>query len=232
MAAMHFVLVHGAYHGAWCWDRLRGELEGGGHTTSAVDLPNEDPDAGAERYADEVLAAIPNTPDAIVLVGHSMAGLTIPIVAGRIKTRMAIYLCALLPVPGLSFDAQHVDLDTGFVPSETAISNPDGSASWPERGAIEVFYHDCDPQVAKASAQRLRPQQWRVTQEVTPLREWPSVPSMYVTCIDDRAVSRAYSSRAAREQLGVESIEMPGGHSPFLSRPRELARQMLRAASS
>jgi pimeloyl-ACP methyl ester carboxylesterase len=232
MAAMHFVLVHGAYHGAWCWDLLRDEFERGGHTTSAVELPNEDPDAGAERYADEVLASVPKTPYGIVLVGHSLAGLTIPIVAGRIKTRISIYLCALVPIPGLSFDGQHVDLDTGFVPSERAIGNQDGSSSWPERGAIEVFYQDCDPGVAKAAAQRLRPQQWRVTQEVTPLREWPSVPSVYINCIDDRAVPRAYSLRAAREQLGVESIEMPGGHSPFLSRPRELARHMLRAASS
>jgi pimeloyl-ACP methyl ester carboxylesterase len=230
MAAMHFVLVHGAYHGAWCWDLLRRELEGTGHTTSAVDLPNEDPAAGAERYAGAVLAATPNTANGIVLVGHSLGGLTIPIVAGRIRTRMAIYLCALIPVPGLSFDAQHADFDTGFRPSETAVANPDGSASWPERGAIEVFYHDCDPEIAIASAQRLRRQQWRITQEVTPLREWPSVPSAYITCADDRVVSKAYSGRAARELLQVESIEMPGGHSPFLSRPKELARQMLRAA--
>jgi hypothetical protein len=157
MAAMHFVLVHGAYHGAWCWDLLRRDLEAEGHSTSAVDLPNEDPHAGSERYADEVLATVPKTPDGIVLVGHSLAGLTIPIVAARTNTRMAIYLCALLPVPGLSFDAQHADLDTGFTPSERPVENPDGSVSWPERGAVEIFYHDCDPKIATASARRLRP---------------------------------------------------------------------------
>jgi Alpha/beta hydrolase family len=226
MAAMHFVLVHGAYHGAWCWDPLRTELEAAGHSTSAVDLPNEDPNAGAERYADEVIAEVPKTPGEIVLVGHSLAGLTIPIVAARTKTRMAIYLCALLPIPGVSFDAQQADFDTGFRPSETAVSNPDGSASWPERGAVEAFYQDCDPTVALASARKLRPQQWRVTQEVTPLRAWPAVPAAYILCADDRVVSRAYSSHAARELLGVEAIEMPGGHSPFLSRPKELANQL------
>jgi pimeloyl-ACP methyl ester carboxylesterase len=230
MAAMHFVLVHGAYHGAWCWDLLRNELEAEGHATSAVDLPTEDPEAGAERYADEVLAAAPKTSDGIVLVGHSLAGLTIPVVAARTKMRMAIYLCALLPVPGLSFDDQHATFGTGFTPSERPVENPDGSASWPERGAIEMFYQDCDPDVAIVAARKLRPQQWRVTQELTPMREWPAAPAAYIMCTDDRAVSPAYSSRAAREQLRVDAIEMSGGHSPFLSRPKELAAQLVSLA--
>ena len=232
MTAMHFVLVHGAYHGAWCWDMLRTELEAKGHATSAVDLPNEDPDAGAERYAEVVLATVNETPEGIVLVGHSLAGLTIPIVAARTKTRIAIYLCALLPLPGLSFDAQHADNDAGFTPSQTPTEHRDGSVSWPERAAVEIFYHDCDPDLALASARKLRRQQWGITHEVTPLREWPPTPTAYIMCTDDRAVSRADSARAARERLQVEAIEMPGGHSPSLSRPRELAAQMLSLAGS
>src|SRR6267378_2655302 len=80
---MHFVLVHGAYHGAWCWDELRTELSSGGHASTAVDLPCDDPDAGAERYVDEILNAIPKQADAVVMVGHSLAGLIIPIAAPR-----------------------------------------------------------------------------------------------------------------------------------------------------
>src|ERR1700688_862361 len=108
---MHFALVHGAYHGAWCWDRLRTELERDGHTTSAADLPCEDPEAGAERYAQLVLAAIPPGTEA-VLVGHSLGGLTIPVVASRTPTLMTVYLCALIAVPGLSFDAQQTHIGT------------------------------------------------------------------------------------------------------------------------
>jgi pimeloyl-ACP methyl ester carboxylesterase len=226
LAGMHFVLVHGAYHGAWCWDALRGELDVAGHSSSAVDLPCEDPDAGAERYADEVVASVPRMAGGVVLVGHSLGGLTIPIVALRIKTVLTIYLCALLPVPGLSFDAQHAGAGTAFKPSEPPVGHPDGSSSWPQRGAIEIFYHDCDPAVAIASARKLRRQQWRITQEVTPLRERPNMPAAYLLCADDRAVSHAYSSSASREQLGIEAIEMPGGHSPFLSRPKVLATQL------
>lgn len=228
---MHFVLVHGAYHGSWCWDELRTELERGGHPSSAVDLPIDDPDAGAERYVDDVVRAIPKQADAVVVVGHSIAGLIIPVVASRSRTAMTIYLCGLLPVPGLSFDAQHAGNAAGYTPSESASSHADGSVSWPEQGAIELFYQDCAPHVAQAAARRLRRQFWKVTQEVTPLRQWPAVPTAYILCTDDRAISRAYALRAARRQLGIDPIELPGGHSPFLSRPRVLAQALVRAAS-
>ncbi len=228
---MHFVLVHGAYHGAWCWDELRTELERGGHSSTAVELPIEDPDAGAERYVDEVLQAVPRHADAVVMVGHSLAGLTIPIAASRTRTAMTIYLCALLPVPGLSWDAQRAGFGTGFEPSEPAVEHEDGSASMPERAAIEVFFHDCPPEVALAAARRLRRQHWKITRELTPLRQWPEVRSAYILCVDDRMVSREYGRRAARLQLGIDPIELPGGHSPFLSRPRDLAQTLVRAAS-
>jgi pimeloyl-ACP methyl ester carboxylesterase len=227
---MHFSLVHGAYHGAWCWDLLRKELERDGHSTSAVDLPSEDPHAGAERYAEVVVQAIPQG-QSVVLVGHSLGGLTIPVVASMTPTLMTVYLCALVPVPGLSFDAQHVEIGTGFRASEPAIGHEDGSSSWPKTGAIEVFYHDCDPLIAGDAATRLRRQFWRVTQEVTPLHEWPASRSAYILCTGDRMVSGDYGRRAARDILRIEPIEIAGGHSPFLSRPRKLADILERAAS-
>ena len=220
---MHFALVHGAYHGAWCWDLLRKELERDGHSTSAVDLPCDDPDAGAEWYADLVVGAIPKETAGVVLVGHSLGGLTIPIAASMRPTLMTVYLCALVPVPGLSFDGQQANIGTGFRASEPAVGHADGGASWPEAGAIEVFFHDCDPAIASEAAARLRRQFWRVTQEVTPLRAWPAAASAYILCTEDRMVSRDYGGRASRGVLGIEPVEMPGGHSPFLSRPRELA---------
>jgi pimeloyl-ACP methyl ester carboxylesterase len=229
---MHFALVHGAYHGAWCWDLLRRELERDGHTTSAADLPCEDPDAGVERYADAVVRSIPDSAGDVVLVGHSLAGLTIPVLAERTPALMTVYVCALLPVPGKSFDDQHAEIATGFEPSEKPVGHPDGSASWPERGAIEVFYHDCDLATATAAARRLRRQHWRATQEVTPLRRWPAVPSAYIVCADDRAVSPDYGRRASRELLATDPVEMTGGHSPFLSRPRELAAVLERVAAT
>jgi hypothetical protein len=227
---MHFALVHGAYHGAWCWDMLRTELKRDGHSTSAVDLPCEDPEAGAECYAELVVRAIPPG-TAAVLVGHSPGGLTIPVVASRTPTLMTVYLCALVPVPALSFDAQHANIATGFHPSAPAISHSDGSASWPEAGAIEVFYHDCEPKIARDAAGRRRRQHWRATQEVTPLHELPAVSAAYILCTDDRMVSSEYSRRSSQKLLGFEPVEIRGGHSPFLAHPRELATLLERVSS-
>src|SRR5450759_419379 len=203
---MHFALVHGAYHGAWCWDLLRTELKRDGHSTSAVDLPCEDPEAGAECYAELVIRAIP-------------------------PGKAAVLVCALVPVPGLSFDAQHANIATGFHPSAPAISHSDGSASWPEAGAIEVFDHDCEPKIARDAARRLRRQHWRVTQEVTPLHQLPAVSAAYISCTDDRMVSSEYSRRSSQKLLGFEPVEIRGGHSPFLAHPRELATLLERVSS-
>lgn len=222
-----FVLVHGAYHGAWCWDLLRLELERCGAAAIAVDLPIDHPDAGAEAYAAAVTASVPPGYGPVVVVGHSMAGLTIPLLPRTLDVERLVYLCALAPQPGVSFDDQNADAGTGFVPSETPYENPDGSASWPARGAVDLFYHDCPPALAAWAARSLRPQHWTITREVTPLRAFHDLPVTYIVAGEDRVLAPDWCRRLARERLGVEPIEIDGGHSPFLSRPAELARLLL-----
>src|SRR4051812_12554679 len=98
-----FALVHGAWHGKWCWERLLPGLESRGHRAIAMDLPSDDPDATFETYADVVaehLAA--EGEDGAILVGHSMAGPTIPLVPQRHGVRRLVYLCAVVPNPGMS----------------------------------------------------------------------------------------------------------------------------------
>jgi len=77
-----FALVHGAWHGAWAWDALIPELEARGHRVVAPDLPCEDVDAGTAEYAGVVIEALDGSDDAIV-VGHSLGGMTIPLVPAR-----------------------------------------------------------------------------------------------------------------------------------------------------
>ena len=76
-----FALVHGAWHGAACWARVVPELERRGHHAVAMDLPCDDPRAGVREYGDAVLAALHGAGDDVVVVGHSLGGLTIPVVA-------------------------------------------------------------------------------------------------------------------------------------------------------
>jgi pimeloyl-ACP methyl ester carboxylesterase len=222
-----FVLLHGAYHAGWHFHLLAEELEGRGHRALAPDLPSEDPTAGAERYAAVVARALAPADDEIVAVGHSLAGLVLPLLPVlNSRIRRLVFLAAMPPDPGLSLD-QQIERDPSvfspYQPHVVAIGHPDGSASCPEARALELFFHDCPPALAIEAAAHLRRQHWRLSQEVTPLAKWPGVPVDYVLCRADRVINPEWSRRMARERLGVEPLELDGGHSPFLTRPAELA---------
>jgi pimeloyl-ACP methyl ester carboxylesterase len=98
-----FAVVPGAWHGAWCFDSLAGELERRGHHAVAVDLPGEDTSADVSAYARIVVEALGDASHDVVLVGHSLGGLTIPVAAALRPVRRLVFLCGLLPYPGRSF---------------------------------------------------------------------------------------------------------------------------------
>ncbi len=222
---MDIVLVHGAYHGAWCWELLIPELERRGHTAVAVDMPISDTAAGAAEYADAVASAIAPGSEPVI-VGHSMGGLVTPIVAARQPVRRLVFLAAMLPRPGSSATEQRAaEPIDGIVPLTSAEWTALGDDVWMvgPNTATELFFHDAPPDVAASAVARFRPQSYRVMNEPTPLEAWPSVECDYIVCRDDRAVNPAWGRIAARERLGVEPVEIDGSHSPFLTRPAELA---------
>lgn len=217
--------VHGAWHGAWCWGPLQAELDRRGQRSVAVDLPCDDRSAGLSRNTNIVIDALGDADD-VLLVGHSLGGITIPVVAAARPVRRMVFLCALLPEPGKTLDevlSTESDLLTpGFSPFEQIIGE-DGSVTWRPDAAVEAFFHDCPPAVAADAASKLRTQVWTSTREPSPLSSWPHVPSTYIVCTEDRAVNPAWSRRVAKEWLDADIVELPGGHSPFLSRPVALA---------
>jgi pimeloyl-ACP methyl ester carboxylesterase len=223
---MDIALVHGSYHGAWCWDFLRPELERLGHRVIAMDLPISDPSLGAADYAKAVDDAL--EPDSEpMLVGHSMAGLVIPLVAARRPVRRLVFLAAFLPSPGRSAGEQRAtEAIDGRIPPRTAEWTDLGNDVWMvgPNTATEIFFQDAPPAVARWATKRLRPQAYRVLTETTPLTTWPAIESRSIVCRDDRAINPEWVRLAARERLGIEAIEIGGGHSPFLTRPAELAR--------
>lgn len=219
------VLVHGAYHGSWCWELLRPELEARGHRVVTPDLPISDPDRTVGDYASAVAAAMsPDRP--AVVVGHSMSGLVIPLVAAVRPVARLVFVAAFVPRPGVSANEQRRAEPIDRLP-------PPATAEWTDLGrnvwaigpntARELFFHDVAPDVAEAAVVRLRPQAYDVFDEASPLDRWPAVPASSIVCRDDRSLNADWSRTTARSRLGVEPIEIDGGHSPFLTRPAELA---------
>jgi len=226
-----FGLVHGAWHGAWCWELLVPELERRGHRAIAMDLPCEDRTASFFDYSDAVRAALGDASE-VVLVGHSMAGITIPLVALSRPVRLLVFLCALVPdQPGDTTEGgPQTHPDGAF---DALVRHEDGSHSWPSaETAARTLYQDCRPELVDSAFARLRPQQTALWDGWGPLERWPDVPVASIHCQDDRAVNPVWSSWVARNRLGVESVELPGGHSPMLARPASLADALVAAANT
>ena len=209
------LLVHGAYHGAWCWDRLLPELDEQGvqaEAVQAVDLPF----TSADDDRDEVAAAIERlgrSGEPVIVVGHSLGGAVISRAGGGASH--LVYLTAVMTEAGL-------DLEFQATPGMSAMKS-EGERSWvdPELATM-AFYHRCAPADAEWATARLRPMPTATLMAPMPQRSaWRTVPSTYIVCTDDQIVSVA-TQRSMAAQAGAV-VEMDADHSPFLSRPAELA---------
>jgi pimeloyl-ACP methyl ester carboxylesterase len=203
------------------------ELDRLGHRSIAVDLPCDDATATFDTYADVIAEVIAGEPEDIVVVGHSLAGLTIPLVASRAAVGRMVFLCALVASPGISFLQQlETEPDMLFPRYEAGLRGPDerNRTQWVDfEVAREVFFADCEQTDARWAFDHLRPQGRSAYSQPCALDSLPDVPMTYVLCRDDALVNPAWSRRAATERLAVEPVVLPGSHSPFLSRPAELA---------
>lgn len=93
--------------------------------------------------------------------------------------------------------------------------------------ARAVLFGDCEEATARAAIEHLRPQALYPYSQPFTLKVFPPVPSTYVVCAQDQLVNPEWSRRTARDRLDADIIELPGSHSPFLSRPGALADVLL-----
>jgi pimeloyl-ACP methyl ester carboxylesterase len=220
-----FALIHGAHHGAWCWDFFVPELHARGHQAVPIDLPIDDPKADLSRYVAVTLEALAEVGDDLVVVAHSLGAITGAVVAARRPVRHTVFFACPIPEPGVAL-AEQLRKNPMAKKKSGKIEYHDGLpvqlASSPDE-AVHRYYHDCSQERQQYALARLRPQSLAPYAEPSPLTAWPDVPMSYIVCTDDHAVYPDLQRATARERLGVEPVEIPGSHSPFLSRPAALA---------
>ncbi len=219
-----FLLIHGASHGAWCWDKIVPLLQNKGHDVTAIDLPShgEDPtppsNVSMESYVQAALRAL--SPETI-LVGHSLGGLTITLAADRApeNVKALVYLCALVPKPGLSFADFRKDAISPAVPDAQTVDHDAGVATVIPDKAAAIFYHDCTKEDQDFAIARLSPQPIALMAEKLEF-EPPTCPMHYIRCLADRVVYPDYQRAVSAGWDHVHDLDM--GHSPFLSDPEAL----------
>ncbi|KHK92615.1 alpha/beta fold hydrolase [Novosphingobium malaysiense] len=239
---MRFVLVHGGFHGAWCWERVVPELQALGHEAIAIDLPGHGARVDEEvtlKTRQQALVDVIEAGD--VLVGHSGGGYDITLAADAVPERIGhlIYLGT-----GLLIEGKPLIEASGGRPAEDVAQDGRTQLMTDDTGMMEFiatdsrgnmvcadfektwafFYHDCDEQTARRAFERLTPAPVGFIQEPVHLsRFWHAdLPRSYIRCLQDRAAPAWLSAQAA-ERLGVEPLTIDASHSPFLSRPRETA---------
>jgi pimeloyl-ACP methyl ester carboxylesterase len=195
------------------------ELDRLGHHVITMDLPVDDVDAGLMDYARVVADAIRQVAGPVVLVGHSMAGMVVPVVPVLHPVNAIIYLCATFPAwiapaePGGGIPSML------SIPSEVMVPDDKGRVVMSPVAARRYFFHDYPDDVTQWAVARLRPQALAFLSEQPPVSDRPQVPSAFILCTDDRSVDAQWARWTAAEHLETVPFELPGGHSPFLSRP-------------
>jgi pimeloyl-ACP methyl ester carboxylesterase len=221
------VLVHGAWHGSWCWEKLASLLESERIAVATVDLPSVGPRHSSAGLADDaaaVRALIDGLSGPVVLCGHSYGGMVISsAAAGHPRAAALVYLCAFVPRPGESLVTASGNRHADWIRMlEDGTTMPDRDR------AGDVFYGDCDAATARWALGRLAPQNAAAFSEPVAQPAWLAIPSTYIVCTEDQAVPPETQRTVFAPRAG-RVLELATSHSPFLSQPKRLA-DMLAAA--
>lgn len=225
---MTFVLVHGATFAASCWDRLVPHLEG---DVVAVDLPgrgNRPAELGTLTVADFVAAVVAEIEARdlrdVVLVGHSLAGVTLPGVAARVPDRLArlVFVAATVPEHGCSVLSTLDRATRGVAAENTLRADLSPGEAW----ARAAFCNDMDEEQAQWTLAHMGAEAPGVLSEPVDLRGLRAgVPLTWVKLLRDAIVPPDRQERFAH-RIGAELVELDAGHMAMISRPAQLAQRL------
>jgi len=238
-----FVLVHGAFCGAWVWGPVSERLKAAGHSVEAFDLPGlgEDrtpvKDVTLDACASRLCQVLASHPERAIVVGHSMGGIVITQGAARCPEQVAalVYVAAFLPKDGQSL-LELTKLPEGEgdqVQANVVIEEDPPVAIMPAAASRQALYECCTEDVAGWAIARQRPQP--VAPFVTPVSLPPhaldATKRYYVVCTRDRAIPPALQRRMIADNPCAEVAELNTDHTVQLSIPDKLAQVLQRFAS-
>jgi pimeloyl-ACP methyl ester carboxylesterase len=227
-----YVLVHGAWHGGWCWDKVVPLLEKQGHRAVAPDLPGHGsdntpiPQVTLQAYAERVCSVLDAQPESVVLVGHSMGGIVISQAAEYRPERVGTlaYLCAFLLRDGETLLEVAQGDTEGLVLPNLVMAEDQSHATVRDEAIREAFYGDCSEEDVAKARSLLVPQ--AAAPFATPLHttadNFGRVPRVYIECLRDRAISLSVQKEMYSALPCQRVISMDTSHSPFFSAPEDL----------
>lgn len=224
-----FVLVHGAFGGAWSWDPVVAPLEAAGHTVQTLDLPGGGDDTTPaeeitlDSCAARVCDVLTGRPEPAVLVGYSMGGAVITEAAGRCPDSVAsmIFVAAFMPANGQSLlDLTQLPEGEGdMIQANIVVEGDPPLASLSAEGALAAIYNCCPPEVGATAVARRRPQ--AVAVFATPVSSddetLARIPRLYVLTKQDNAIPPALQRRMIAEHPCRQVLELDTDHCPQLS---------------
>ena len=226
------LLVHGAWAGSWAWDRLLPELDELGVSYKAVTLPGHDSDKKAlwsvslADYSEHLAKAAREIDDRVVMVGHSGSGFVITAAAAHSPECFdeLVYLAALVPIEGerlavLALGDKESKLGQGVRPNPFL-----GYLSLHRSVWHDALFHDCDEETERQFAERVVNEPLRPGFTKLKLNSgFDKIPKSYILCKHDHAMTTNYQ-RWMAERSGVPiRHELPCGHMPMSSNPKDLA---------
>jgi pimeloyl-ACP methyl ester carboxylesterase len=237
-----FVLIHGAMHGGWCWERIVPLLESQGHNVLAPDLPGLGADrtppaeVTLEAWGRFVADILQNLPGKTILAGHSMGGMAISQAAEYAPEKISalVYMTALLPINGASAFAL-TRRDDAAVEDARLPLTPDGHYITAAPEKMRAFlYGETEADWADRAISRLVPQPLAIMSEPATLNtgRFGAVPRAYIECLRDRVLTLALQRQMQAGNPCAPVLEIDTDHSPFYSAPETLAAHLRQIALS